>query len=82
MKQLILAAALLALAGCSDSTATIRAVEGAGYKDVVTMGHAFFSCSEDDTVATRWEGTDQTGRRVKGAYCSGLILKGGTIRLD
>lgn len=82
MKRLILAAALVTLAGCSDSPATIRAVEGAGYKDVVTTGHAWFSCSDDDSVATRFEATDQTGRRIKGAYCSNLFFKGGTIRLD
>uniref|UniRef100_A0AB39CCT2 Lipoprotein n=1 Tax=Pseudomonas phage RVTF4 TaxID=3236931 RepID=A0AB39CCT2_9VIRU len=82
MKKIILTLGLIVLTGCSDGPATLKAVEGAGYKDVQITGWAPFSCSEDDRVRTGFKATDQRGNRISGTYCSGLIFKGGTIRLD
>lgn len=78
----IFGSALMALAGCSDGPRATKALEGAGYTNVVTTGYAFFGCSEDDRVHTGFRATDQRGNQVTGTYCSGLLFKGGTIRLD
>jgi hypothetical protein len=76
-------ASLLAviLSGCTAPDRTVRVLEDAGYSNIEIQGYAWFSCSEDDTYATRFTAQGPTGRQASGAVCAGL-LKGATIRLD
>jgi hypothetical protein len=76
----LLLAGLLA-AGCTNPETAIRALEGAGYKDIQITSWAPWACSESDQFATGFEATGPTGKRVAGTVCSG-ILKGATIRTD
>lgn len=83
MKRILFASVLaVLLSGCTDADSTKRAVEGAGYTNVQTQGYSVWGCAKDDVVHTSFTATDQKGRAISGTYCSGLIFKGGTIRLD
>lgn len=72
--------AVALLAGCSDSETALRTLQGAGYKDINITGYTPFMCGKDDTFSTGFEATGPTGVRVTGAVCSGLLVKGATIR--
>lgn len=82
MKALIIAIAVAALAGCTDADNATRALEAAGYKDIRITGYSWFGCSKDDTVHTAFTATGANGRPIKGVVCSGLLLKGQTIRTE
>lgn len=66
---------------CSSPNDTNKALKAQGFTDIETHGRAFFSCSEDDTFATKFTATNPKGERVAGTVCSGW-LKGATIRYD
>lgn len=62
---------------------TTEALQDAGYTNIVIDGRAYFSCGSDDFLSTRWYANSPgTGIRVRGAFCSGLFFKGGTIRTE
>ncbi|MCG7219518.1 hypothetical protein [Acinetobacter sp. AG3] len=78
-RKKILIISVLLISGCSSSTDAEKALKAAGYTDIQTHGRAFFSCSEDDTFATKFSATNSKGERISGAVCSSW-LKGSTIR--
>lgn len=78
---IILAAAALALAACSDAPGAERVLRQNGYTNVQTNGHAFFSCGERDSFATSFTAISPSGQKASGAVCSGF-LKGSTIRFN
>lgn len=80
MKFVFLIMALV-LTGCSSSNDAIKALKSQGFTDIQTHGRAFFSCSEDDTFATKFTAKNDKGETVTGAVCSGW-LKGSTIRFN
>ncbi|GAA5562154.1 hypothetical protein Asch02_03673 [Acinetobacter schindleri] len=71
----------LVFIGCSSSNDAINALKANGFTDIQTDGHAFFACSKDDTISTKFTAKNKDGQKVKGAVCSGW-LKGATIRYD
>lgn len=75
-----LAAAAASLSACSDAPTAKRTLEKAGYTDIQTTGHKFFTCGEDDTFSTGFRAKNPRGDTVEGAVCSGLLFKGATIR--
>lgn len=79
---LLLAVVLATATGCTDGPKAQKAVEGMGYTQVKTHGYSFFGCAQDDFVKTKFTAIDQRGQKVSGVFCSGLIFKGGTVRLD
>lgn len=80
-KFLIAAVMLLSLVGCSSSNDANKALKANGFTDIQTHGRAFFSCSKDDSFATKFTAKNSKGETVTGVVCSGL-LKGSTVRFD
>lgn len=70
------------IVGCTAEPDARRALEGAGYSDIQFTGYGWFDCGKDDSFATGFVATGPTGKRVTGTVCSGLLLKGQTIRTD
>lgn len=84
MRKLLIATAILAaafVAGCTNVDRTESTLLDAGIRPINVGGYAWFACSEDDTFATKFVGTNREGRTVQGAVCLGLF-KGATIRFD
>jgi outer membrane biogenesis lipoprotein LolB len=77
-KTLALLAALL-LAGCTDPKTATQALENAGFTEIQTGGHSWYTCSDSDTFATKFTAKNPNGKVVSGTVCSGW-LKGATIR--
>lgn len=73
------ACALLA-SGCTvrESTA-MRALHGAGYKQVHLGGYSWFGCSDEDDFSRKFTAVGADGKPVKGVVCSG-VMKGTTVR--
>ena len=82
--------------GCTDETRSRKILESSGFTNIELHGHAFFSCSDDDSVTTG--GSPRTdpapsdgntsftalgpkGNIVSGAVCCGY-LKDCTIRFE
>lgn len=83
MKKLILIAAIAAsvlLSGCDNPNAARRALEKAGFSDIKAGGYDWFACGQDDFYSTRFCAINSVGVRVCGTVCSGLIMKGATVR--
>lgn len=59
-----------------------RILDAAGYTDVKLQGHAWFACSEDDTLSTAFAATGPGGREVSGAVCCSIMVKDCTIRVE
>lgn len=66
--------------GCVAPDEARRVLEQQGYTEIQTGGYAFWACSEDDRIRTKFTATSPSGHRVSGAVCSGLLLKNSTIR--
>lgn len=83
MKRILLALALvLPLAACSVSeTDANRTLNSMGITQVELGGYAFWGCSEDDTIRTKFTGIGVTGQPVSGVLCGGF-MKGTTVRFD
>lgn len=83
-RNTLLGAFALAFAlGCTvPADRATQVLHGAGYTDVNLKGRAWFACSDDDTLATRFAAKGPTGQRVGGAVCCGMLAKNCTIRLD
>lgn len=69
------------VAGCTDSNGAVKALEGAGYKDIQLTGYSFLSCSKEDVFSTGFKAVGPSGKHVSGAVCAGF-LKGSTIRTN
>lgn len=69
-----------AVCGCTDADETRRVLRAQGYSNIVTGGHAWFACSEDDEVRTKFVADNPKGVRVSGVVCCGLIFKNCTVR--
>lgn len=80
-KILITLIAVAALSGCSSHDDAVKALTGAGYKNIQTHGYSFLGCSEDDTFKTKFTATGPSGQAVEGVVCSGWF-KGATIRTN
>ena len=80
----------LALSACSDSSGAVKALDGAGYTEIDTLGYLEAilriyneaGCSEDDFYVTKFVAKGPTGKKVRGVVCSGFWAKGSTIRLQ
>ena len=75
----LLLLALCALSACSSRDDATKALEGMGFTNIVTNGHAWFGCSDSDDFATKFTATNVRGQRVSGVVCSGWG-KGATVR--
>ena len=81
MKKLtLLVAALLLLGGCADPKTAIRTLESAGYSEIQLTGSNPWVCGQDDFFSTKFVAKNPIGNLTTGTVCSGLIIKGGTIR--
>lgn len=76
-----IAAAVLLLAGCTQSSRAREALEAQGFRDVQITGYRWFGCSKDDTFHTGFTAKAPTGKQVGGVVCSDFF-KGATIRYD
>lgn len=72
---------LVASHGVTDNEGAARALQSAGYSDVVVGGSAWLRCDKHDIYRTKFRATGPSGERVSGAVCAGWF-KGSTIRLD
>lgn len=81
MKKMFALFAVAALAACTDSDGAEHALTQLGLTDIQITGFRLFGCDEKDTFHTGFTATGQTGERVSGVVCSGL-LKGNTVRFD
>ena len=79
--RLIVLAALLSIAACSDEQTARRVLEEQGFTEVRTTGWSWFGCGKDDTFSTGFEAKSPRGSSVSGVVCSGWF-KGATVRLD
>lgn len=79
MKKIILIAVLF-LTACSNPEDARRTLNAAGYTDIKTQGYAMFSCGSDDFYATKFSAKNPAGNDTKGTVCSGLLIKGSTVR--
>ena len=82
MKAFLVVLFALLLCACTNEESAMRALNGAGYKDIQMTGYSFFQCSEDDFYSTGFEAIGPTGNKVSGAVCAGFWLKGSPIRTD
>jgi hypothetical protein len=70
-------------AGCTvDSSHAMHVLKGQGYTDIHLGGHAWYDCSEDDSVSVNFTAKGPTGVHVEGALCCGFMAKNCTVRLD
>lgn len=74
--------AVFGISGCTKPESAARQLEAAGYTDIQLHGYDWFNCSKDDTFHDKFTAKGPTGKPVSGVVCSGLLFKGGTIRLD
>jgi hypothetical protein len=72
-------AVVITLASCTDNERTIETLTKSGFTNVTVGGYAAFGCSDDDHFATEFTATNQTGHRVSGVVCCGL-MKSCTVR--
>ena len=79
--RVVIIAALMAIAGCTDPSGARRVLESSGFTDIEIGGHAWFSCGNDDNFATTFRATGPSGKPVTGAVCRG-VFKNSTIRID
>jgi len=88
VKKLIMGVALvelmlvtaLTITSCTDSNASIEAVEAMGMTDVQIIGYSPFSCSNDDFSSTEFSAVNSQGQHVNGVVCCGLLFKNCTVR--
>lgn len=73
-------AAIVASTGCTDQKEAERVLKMNGYTDIEYTGYSWFDCSETDFYATGFKAVGPTGVPAKGTVCSGLFIKGTTIR--
>jgi len=81
VKKLIMGVALvelmlvtaLTITSCTDSNASIEAVEAMGMTDVQIIGYSPFSCSNDDFSSTEFSAVNSLGYAFT-AYPSSLII--------
>lgn len=59
-----------------------RVLSENGYTDIQITGYSFMLCGKDDVQHTGFIAKSINGSQVKGAVCSGLFIKGSTIRFD
>lgn len=81
LKLIVLAGAIAISVGCSSASEAERVLSAAGYTEITTDGYAWFSCSEDDFIATKFKAKGPTGKPISGVVCSSW-LKNATIRID
>ena len=70
----------LGFGGCDvDEQTAIEVLQDEGYTDIEIGGHAYFSCGEDDALASEF--TAKRGERVvEGSICCGFWIKDCTVR--
>lgn len=70
--------AMLYMAACSDTDGATKALQSAGYRNVMTMGYSGTGCREDEVIRTAFNALNQKGQRVAGVVCRTLT---GTPRI-
>lgn len=76
----LLSVLLVSLSGCSDPRGAKDVLKSAGYTEVQTHGANVFVCGQDDFYSTKFTAKNPAGKSTSGTVCSGLLLKGGTVR--
>jgi hypothetical protein len=73
MRSVLIFAALIVLAGCTDEKGATRALHDAGLDPISVGGHAWFYCAVKpmDAFATRFTAKNARGEIVTGAVCEG-----------
>lgn len=74
--------AMCVLAGCTNPEHAARTLNGAGDTEIQLKGYDWLNCSKDDFYHDRFTAVGPSGQSVSGVVCSGLLVKGATIRLD
>jgi len=64
-----------------DADNAKRILESSGFSKIETGNHKMFSCPQE-FYATKFTAIGPTGKKVKGAVCSGIFLKDATIRFE
>jgi hypothetical protein len=82
MKQLLIGAALLVIAGCTDPENARRILRDSGYTNIAMTGYNWGACSSEDTYHTGFVATSPSGYEVKGTVCAGPFYKNSTIRFE
>jgi len=75
----VLFMAFVSLVGMTDEATAARVLVNEGMTSVQFTGYDFGACGHDDWYATGFRGV-RNGHAVTGTVCSGLILKGSTVR--
>ena len=76
MGRILMIAALVALAGCTDEKGATKALHDVGLKPVSVGGYAWFYCAvgrggSTDSFATKFTAKNVRGETVTGAVCEG-----------
>lgn len=68
---------------CTNEEGALKALESAGYDEIVLRGYSWSGCGKDDSTCTEFEAVGPRGHRTSGVvgcgYASGCS-KGCTIR--
>lgn len=70
---------LLLLTACTSENEATRVLQMEGVTDIQFTGYSWFTCSKDDFFHTGFTGM-RNGKPVEGVVCSGLWLRGSTVR--
>lgn len=68
-----------ATAGCTNESASRRALEAHGFTDIRFTGYRLTGCDEEDSFQTGFVAKNPAGKRVEGVVCCG-VLKACTVR--
>lgn len=83
MVAIAIIGAALFLSSCGvNHDAGKRAIEAHGITNVEIGGYAFWGCSEDDALRSKWTGIGVNGQPVSGVICGGLLFKSYTVRFN
>jgi len=81
MKKLVLLAlTAFAFMSCTNVEEAQRVLEAQGFNNIEITGYNFLGCGQDDTFRTGFVAIGQNGQKIEGTVCSGIFLKGNTIR--
>lgn len=79
----LLGVGIVSHASCTNEEGARRALESAGYDEIVLHGHAWSGCADGDDTCTSFEAVGPRGRHIDGVVGCGYSAgcrKGCTIR--
>ena len=79
MKTILIILMISLFIGCTNQKEARRVLEMEGLTDIQFTGYSWFTCSKDDFYHTGFSGI-RNSKRVEGTVCSGLWLRGSTVR--